>query len=382
MKIPIYLDNHATTKMDERVLESMIPFFIEEFANPSSIDHIQGNKVLENVNEARKLIAEKINASEDEIIFTSGATESDNIAITGIARSLKEKGNHIITTNIEHKAILESCSELERNGFEVTYLRVNRKGEMDLEELKNSITDKTILISIMSANNEIGSIFPIRDIGKIARQNGVLFHTDATQIISYKKMDVERMEIDLMSISGHKIYGPKGVGALYVKRGIRINPLIYGGGQERNIRPGTLNVPGIIGLARALELADKEREKNSLEIKRLRDLFLEIISREVDLELNGSIDNRLPNNLSLYIKGIEAKALITKVKEYISISAGSACNTDTVKPSYVIVGMGYEKERAFSTIRLGLSKYNTEKEIRFAAEKLSQNIGKMLNFFN
>ncbi len=380
--MPIYLDNHATTKMDKRVLESMMPFFTEDYANPSSIDHIQGNKVLGKVNEARELIAEKINASEDEIIFTSGATESDNIAITGIARSLKEKGNHIITTNIEHKAILESCSGLKREGFDVTYLQVNRKGEIDLEELKNSINDKTILISIMSANNEVGSIFPISDIGKIAGENGILFHTDATQIISYKKMDVEEMGIDLMSISGHKIYGPKGVGALYVKRGIRINPLIYGGGQERNIRPGTLNVPGIIGLARAFELSDKEREKNTLEIKRLRDLFLEIISKDLDLELNGSIENRLPNNLSLYIRGIDAKALITKVKEYVSISTGSACNTDTVKPSYVITGMGYEKERAFSTIRIGLSKYSTEEEIRFVAGKLSKDIKKMLNFFN
>ncbi len=382
MKTPIYLDSHATTKIDERVLSEMMIYFRKDYANPSSIDHIQGNQVSEKVEESRSEIAECINAYEDEIIFTSGATESNNLSILGVAKSLKSKGNHIITTKMEHKAILNTCSKLEEEDFDVTYLEVNKNGQISLQKLKDAINKRTILVSVMAANNEIGSILPIEKIGEILKDKDILFHTDATQIIAYKKIDVKKMNIDLMSISGHKIYGPKGIGALYVKRGIKLTPIMYGGGQERGIRPGTLNVPGIIGLSKAMRLVNEERIENSEKILRLRNLFIDILSKNIEFQLNGSLDQRLPNNISIFIPGIDAKALITKVKDYVSISAGSACNTDRVNPSHVMIGMGHDKERAFSTIRIGISKHNTEEEILFAAEKISQGINKMLNFFN
>lgn len=377
MKRPIYLDNHATTPLDPRVLDEMLIYFKEKFGNASSIDHIYGNETLQAINDSRQSIATLINSDTEEIIFTSGATESDNLALFGIADYLKEKGNHIITSVIEHKAILNSCKKLENNGYNITYLGVNKDGVIDINELKRTISSKTILISIMAANNEIGTISPLKEIGIIAHKNGILFHTDAAQAFGHVPINVRDMNIDLMSISGHKVYGPKGIGALYVKQGIKLTPMIYGGSQERSLRSGTLNVPGIVGLGAAAKLAKAEMKESISRLTNLRHKLYEGISSKIDVEINGPPINRLPHNLSLYIKDVDAKALINEVKDFIAISSGSACNSSDVKPSHVIVALGYDDNRAYSTIRFGLGRFTTEEDIDKAIDVVVDKVKKL-----
>lgn len=377
MPHPIYLDNHATTQVDSRVVEAMLPFFTLKFGNASSIDHTYGNEAIQAVNKAKEQIASLIGAEPEEIIFTSGATESNNLAILGTAEALKEKGNHIITSKIEHKAVLDTCRELEKRGFTITYVGVNEDGDLNLEELKSSITDKTILISIMTANHEIGKINSIQEIGKIAKERNVLFHTDATQAFGHIPIDVN--VVDMMSASAHKIYGPKGVGILFVRRGFKPKPIMFGGGQQRNIRSGTLNVPAIVGLGVAAEIAQKEMKNEAERLASLRDKLRERLMSQTNVEINGSMANRLAHNLSVYIKDVEAKALINEVKGKVAISAGSACTTDEVKPSYVITALGHDEDRAFSTIRFGLGRFTTEEEIIKTIEVLESTIKTLQN---
>ena len=379
MTRPIYLDHHATTPLDSRVFDKMLPFLKEKFGNASSIDHIYGNEALQAVEKAQKQVADVIKAEPEEILFTSGATESDNLVLLGISKALKHKGNHIITSVTEHKAILNTCKYLETQGYEVTYLKVGKNGFVNCDELKNTINEKTILISIMAANNEVGSISPLKEIGEIAYEKGILFHTDAAQGFGHIPLDVNELNINLMSISGHKIYGPMGVGALFIKKGVKIEPIVYGGGQEKGLRSGTLNVPSIVGLGTAAEIANFEMTETSERIKKLRDKLYQGIASKVKVELNGTLKNRLTHNLSLYIDGINAKALINEVKDSLAISSGSACSTDSVKPSYVITALGYDPDRAHSTIRFGLGRFTTEQEINQAIEVVSKATIKLKN---
>jgi len=368
MDKPIYLDNHATTKVDPRVLESMMPFFTSTFGNPSSIDHTYGNEAAAAVAMARAKVANLIGADPEEIIFTSGATEADNLAILGIARRLRSRGNHVITSSTEHKAVLEACKQLEKEGFSVTYLGVDEGGFINLTELENAVNDKTILITIMAANNEIGTIAPLREIGKIAQKHKVLFHTDAAQAFGHIPLNVRQMNIDSMSISGHKLHGPKGIGALYLRQEyppVLLEPLTFGGGQENNIRPGTLNVPGIVGLGIAAECAQTEMLETTKRVSALRDKLHKGIAAEIDVKVNGPLKNKLAHNLNLFFPGMEAKALINEAKE-IAISAGSACTSTDVKPSHVLIAIGHDADRAYSSLRFGLSKFTTKEEIERA----------------
>jgi cysteine desulfurase len=382
MKLPIYLDHHATTPMDKRVLTEMLPYFCEKFGNASSIDHIYGNEAKSAINNARQQVADIINCEPEEIIFTSGATESDNLAIFGIAEQLKEKGNHIITSKIEHKAILDACKHLESKGYNITYLNVNKNGEIDLQELEKSITSKTILITIMSANNEVGTIAPIKDIGEIAHKNNIIFHTDSAQAYGQIHLNVNSMNIDMMSISGHKIYGPKGIGALYVRNKnplVRIAPIIFGGGHEKGFRSGTLNIPSIVGLGKASEIAKKERSESARTISELRNKLFDGISSKVKVDMNGNSKNKLPNNLNLYFENVDAKALINEVKDVLAISTGSACNSDDISPSHVLKAMGYDEERAYCSIRFGLGKETTEEEIKITIDEIIKVVTKLRN---
>ena len=372
IKYPIYLDSHATTPVDPRVLEEMMPYFTEKFGNASSLDHPYGYDASIIVQESREKIAKAIGANMDEIIFTSGATESDNLALLGVMDRNKEKGNHLITCVTEHKAILDTARHLESLGNKVTYLSVDEFGSIDLEELRNAITDDTVLISIMFANNEIGTISNVAEIGKIAHENNVLFHTDAAQAVGHIAIDVQKLNIDLMSFSSHKIYGPKGIGALYV-RGImprvKINSLVYGGGQERGIRSGTLNVPGIVGFTKAIEIAYEEMEQENIRFKKWTDLMLEKLS-EAGAKLNGHPTNRLVHNLNIRFEGIESKAIINSVSKKIAISAGSACTTQLVEPSHVLLALGLDEEQTHSAIRIGCSRFNTDEEIQVAINEI------------
>lgn len=382
MTRPIYLDHHATTPIDKRVLAEMLPFFKEKFGNSSSTDHFYGNQALRAVNDARTKVAALIGAEPEEIIFTSGATESDNLALFGVAQQYRSKGNHIITCVTEHKAVLDSCKRLEQTGYRVTYLGVSKQGEVSLEALSNAITKETILISLMAANNEIGITAPLAEIGKIAHSHGVLFHTDAAQAFGHIPLDVRSMNIDLMSISGHKIYAPKGVGALYVRRKdplVKITPLLYGGGHEKGLRSGTLNVPAIVGLGKAAEVAKSEMAREQQRLKKLAQRLREGISKNVAIEVNGGTDHRLAHNLNLFFEGVDAKALINEVKERVSISAGSACTTNEVKPSYVIIALGYGEDRAYSSVRFGLGRFTTQEEIDKTVEVITRAALKIRN---
>jgi len=366
MKKPIYLDHHATTPLDSRIFDEMEPFFREKFGNPSSIDHSYGNEALEAVNIARNQVAALINADVDEIIFTSGATESDNLAIMGVAQQYNDKGNRIITCVTEHKAVLDTCHRLEKLGYKVSYLKVNSSGAIDLDELEGQITPQTILISVMAANNEIGVVAPLAKIGKIARLHNIFFHSDAAQAFGHIPLDVNEMKIDLMSISGHKIYGPKGIGVLYVRRKdpqVKLTPLFYGGGHEKGMRSGTLNTPGIVGLGKAAAIAKQEMDEESKRLKTLAERLYKGINSKVKVEINGDAKHKLSHNLNLYFEGIDAKALINEVKDYVAISAGSACTTNDVKPSHVIFALGYGEDRAYSSVRFGLGRFTTEEEI-------------------
>jgi len=372
MKFPIYLDHHATTPVDPRVLDEMMPYFNENFGNASSLDHPYGYDASVAVQKSRESIAGAIGANMDEIIFTSGATESDNLAIIGAMKKYSEKGDHLITCATEHKAVLDTARHLEGEGFKVTYLPVNEFGEINLEELKADITEKTVMISIMAANNEIGTLANLEEIGKIAHENDVLFHTDAAQAVGHIPIDVKKMNIDLMSFSSHKIYGPKGIGALYLrvlKPRVKLDSIMFGGGQERNIRSGTLNVPGIVGFAKAVEISQKEMEKENAKSKRWTDFMLKKF-QEAGGKLNGHPEKRLSHNLNVRFDGIESKAIINTVSKKIAISAGSACTTQIVEPSHVLLAIGLGEDQTHSSIRVGCGRFNTDEEIEIAADEI------------
>ena len=381
VKLPIYMDNHATTPMDRRVLDAMLPYFIEKFGNAASRNHSFGWAAEEAVDKARNQIAALIHAKSKEIIFTSGATESDNLAIKGVVEFYKDKGNHVITCVTEHKAVLDSCKTLERAGkATVTYLPVDKYGMVDPDEVRRAITDKTVLISIMSANNEIGTIHPIAEIGKIAKERGVLFHCDATQGVGKIPVDVEQAGIDLLSASAHKIYGPKGVGVLYVRaKGprVRLTPIIDGGGHERGLRSGTLNVTGIVGFGAACEIAGQEMDDETGRMLSLRaKLQAGIFERLDDVYLNGHPTQRLPGNLNLSFAYIEGESLLMGIKD-IAVSSGSACTSATLEPSYVIRALGTDEELAHSSIRFGLGRFNTEEEVDFVAQRVTDEVRRL-----
>lgn len=373
MKEYIYMDNAATTAVKDEVLQEMMPYFKEKYGNPSSIYSLaQSSKVA--VDKARDQLANAIGAKKEEIYFTGGGSEADNWAIKGIAYKLKNKGNHIITSNIEHHAVLHTCEYLEKKGFEVTYLEVDEDGLIDLDELKNAIKDTTILITIMTANNEIGTIEPVKKVGKIAKSKGVLFHTDAVQAIGSLEMDVVDMNIDLLSMSAHKVYGPKGVGALYIRRGVQIDPLITGGGQERKKRAGTENVPGIVGMGKAVELAYENLEENNKKLISLRDRLIEKIEANIDdIKLNGHRTNRLPGNVNFSFKYIEGESLLLSLDMVgIAGSSGSACTSGSLDPSHVLMNIGLSHEIAHGSLRLSLGYYNKEEEIDYVVEELAK----------
>jgi cysteine desulfurase len=377
---PVYLDNHATTPMDPRVFEAMKPYFLEDFGNAASRNHQFGWRAEKAVEIARKQIAALINANEKEIIFTSGATESDNMAILGVAEMYAEKGDHIITTNIEHKAILDSCKIAEKRNFKVTYLPVDKFGQVSIDDVRNAITEKTILISIIFANNEIGTINPIAAIGALAKEKGILFHTDAVQGVGRVPIDVEAMKIDLLSISGHKLYGPKGVGALYVRRKnprVKVSPLIHGGGHERGMRSGTLNVPGIVGLGKACELAKEELGQDAERQRFLRDRLQSKLFEALDeIHLNGHPVDRLPNNLNVSFAFVEGESLMMGIKD-IAVSSGSACTTASLEPSYVLRAIGVTEDLAHTSIRFGLGRFTTQEEIDFTAEQVIKTVRRL-----
>ena len=376
IKFPIYLDHHATTPLDPRVLDTMMPYFTEKFGNASSMDHPFGYEASVAVEEARERIADAIGAGHDEIVFTSGATESDNIALLGTMSKYADRGNHLITCVTEHKAILDTARHLESLGNKVTYLPVNEYGEINLQELESAITDDTVMISIMTANNEIGTIADVTSIGKIAHEHDVIFHTDAAQAVGHIPMDVEKMNIDLMSFSAHKMYGPKGIGALYV-RGVkpRVKPdgLFHGGGQERNIRSGTLNVPGIVGFGKAMEIAVKEMDAENMRFKEWSELMLKKFEK-IGGKLNGHPEKRLSHNLNVYFPGIESKAIINSISKEIAISAGSACTTQMVEPSHVLLALGLDEDVTHSSIRIGYGRFNTFDEIEMTFDTICSTV--------
>ncbi|MDB4986773.1 MAG: Cysteine desulfurase [Myxococcaceae bacterium] len=382
LKLPIYMDNHATTQVDPRVLETMIPYFTHDFGNAASRNHAFGWKAEEGVEYAREQVAQLIGAKSDkEIVFTSGATESDNLAIKGVADFYKEKGNHIITTRTEHKAVLDTCKKLEKQGYTVTYLDVAQDGLIRPEQVAEAITDKTILVSIMFANNEVGSIQPLAEIGKITRARGVLFHSDAVQGVGKAEFDVESMNIDLASITAHKMYGPKGVGALYVRRQkprVRIVAEMDGGGHERGMRSGTLNVPGIVGFGKAAELARKEWRTDAARIFDMRQRLRAKLFAALDMvHLNGADDPyRLPGNLNVSFSFVEGEAMMMAIRD-VAVSSGSACTSASLEPSYVLRAMGVEEELAHSSIRFGLGKFNTDEEVDYVAELVIRSVERL-----
>jgi len=375
------MDNHATTAVDQRVVDAMLPCFTETFGNSGSRNHAFGWEAEALVDKAREQVAKVIGAKAKEIIFTSGATESDNLAIKGVVEFYKEKGNHIITAPTEHKAILDTCKALERKGLAtVTYLPVDKFGLIDLDDLRNAITDKTILITIMHANNEIGTIQPMHEIGKLAKEKGILFHSDATQGVGKLPTDVEAMGVDLLSLSAHKIYGPKGIGALYVRARnprVRLAPQLDGGGQERGMRSGTLNVPGIVGLGRALELCGELMESENERLLRLRERLRQgIMGKLDDVFLNGHPIQRLPGNLNLSFAFVEGESLLMGLKD-IAVSSGSACTSATLEPSYVLKALGVGDELAHTSIRFGLGRFNTEDEVDYVAERVVHEVNRL-----
>jgi cysteine desulfurase len=373
IKLPIYMDNHATTPVDPRVVEAMLPYFTDKFGNAASRNHAFGWAAEEAVETGRAQIAKLIGANPKEIIFTSGATESDNLAIKGVAEMYREKGNHIITAVTEHKAVLDTCKRLEKYGYRVTYLPVMKDGLIDLDDLKRAIDDKTILVTIMTANNEIGVLQPIEEIGKICRERGVLFHTDAVQAVGKVPFNVDRQNVDLASISGHKIYGPKGVGALYVRRKnprVQLAAIIDGGGHERGMRSGTLNVPGIVGLGKACEICMEEMESESKRLASLRDRLKDRIMAGLDeVYINGSMEHRLPHNLNISFAYVEGESLLMGIND-VAVSSGSACTSATLEPSYVLKALGTGDDLAHSSIRFGLGRFNTEAEVDYVSDKL------------
>ncbi|HEX7602691.1 MAG TPA: IscS subfamily cysteine desulfurase [Polyangiaceae bacterium] len=381
MKLPIYMDNHATTQVDPRVLETMLPYFTEKFGNAASRSHVFGWTTEEAVNVARERVAALIGASNPkEIVFTSGATESDNLALKGVAEFYKDKGNHLITTVIEHKAILDTCKRLEKEGCEVTYLKVDRQGLVDPDDVAKAMKPTTILVSVMRANNEVGTIQPIAEIGKLTRARGVLLHSDAVQGIGKTPFDVEAMNVDLCSITAHKMYGPKGIGALYVRRSkprVRLTAQMDGGGHEFGMRSGTLNVPGIVGFGKAAELMKAEGQEESKRILRLREKLRLRFVKDLDpVVLNGSLERRLPGNLNVSFNFVEGEALMMAIKD-VAVSSGSACTSASLEPSYVLHAMDVTDDMAHSSIRFGLGRFTTEEEVDYVADLLVRKVGKL-----
>jgi cysteine desulfurase len=380
LKLPIYMDNHATTPVDPRVLQAMLPYFNEKFGNAASRNHEFGWKAEEAVENARAQIARLIGASPKEIVFTSGATESVNLAIKGAAEANSEKGRHMVTLVTEHKAVLDTCKRLEAEGCEVTLLSVESDGLVDLAVLENTLKPGTILVSVLQANNEIGVIQPIAEIGKIARKHGVLFHVDAAQSLGKIPIDVEKDCVDLLSLSAHKIYGPKGVGALYVRRKnprVQLAPLIDGGGHERGLRSGTLNVPGIVGLGKACEICEQEMATETRRVGALRDRLKDaIFSRLAGTSINGSLEHRLPGNLNISFHGVEGEALLMGIHD-VAVSSGSACTSASLAPSHVLGAIGVDEDLAHSSIRFGLGRFNTEEEVDFVAGRVVETVQKL-----
>lgn len=378
-KLPIYLDYQATTPCDPRVVQAMLPYFTEHFGNPHSRNHKYGWDAEAGVEKARAQVAHIIGADEKEVIFTSGATESNNLAIKGVAHFYKDKKNHIITTVTEHKCVLDSCRHLEMEGFEVTYLPVQQNGIVDLEVLKAAITPKTVIVSIMAVNNEIGVIQPLAAIGKICREKGVFFHTDAAQAVGKIAIDVNAMNIDLLSISGHKIYGPKGIGALYVRRKprVRLEALIHGGGQERGFRSGTLPTPLCVGLGEACAIAEKEMGAEAERLRGLRDRFYnQIKERLPEVYLNGDLESRIPGNLNISFAHVEGEGLMMGIKD-LCVSSGSACTSASLEPSYVLRALGVDIEMAHTSLRIGIGRFSTEQEVDYAVEHLVQAVQRL-----
>ncbi|MFO0742968.1 MAG: IscS subfamily cysteine desulfurase [Labilithrix sp.] len=383
LKLPIFMDYHSTTPVDPRVIEEMLPYFNEKFGNAASRSHSFGWTAEEAVDYARERIAKLINAqSEKEIVFTSGATESDNIALKGVAEFYKDKGNHIITSVIEHKAILDTCKRLEKEGCTVTYLTPNKEGLIEPEQVANAITDKTILVSIMLANNEIGTVQPLEAIGKITREKGVLLHSDAVQGIGKVPFDVQKMNVDLASITAHKMYGPKGIGALYVRRSkprVRLVAQMDGGGHERGMRSGTLNVPGIVGFGKAAQLMMEDGAKDNARILALRErLRTKLQSAIEEANVNGSLEHRLPGNLNISFAFVEGEAMMMAIKD-VAVSSGSACTSASLEPSYVLRALGVGDEMAHSSIRFGLGRWTTEEEVDYVANLVIDKVKHLRN---
>jgi cysteine desulfurase len=377
MNLPVYMDHHATTPLDPRVLEAMMPYLTAKFGNPASCTHRYGWDAEAGVEKARKQVARLINAQPEEIIFTSGATESDNLAMKGAARANRQRGNHVVTLAIEHPAVLDACRRLEAEGFKVSYLPVGRDGLLDIKDFDRALTPQTILASVMAANNEIGTLEPIGEIGKLCRERGVLFHTDAVQAIGKIEIDVEAMNIDLLSLSAHKIYGPKGVGALYIRQNdsrLKLIPLLDGGGHERGFRSGTLNVAGIAGLGQACEICQQELSREPPRLRALRDRLKQGILSSLDgVGVNGSMEQRLPNNLNLSFAGVDAESFLMALKD-VALSSGSACHSAGNSPAYVLQAIGLPEDLAAGSIRFGLGRFNTEEEVDFTIEQVVRTV--------
>jgi cysteine desulfurase len=380
LKLPIYMDNHATTPCDPRVFEAMRPYFTEVFGNSASRNHAFGWAAEEAVETSRKQIADLIGASGKEIIFTSGATEGDNLAIKGVADMYYERGDHIITVVTEHKAVLDTCKKLEKRGFKVTYLPVGSDGLITPDDVKNAITDKTILVSVMMANNEIGVIQPIAEIGKLCKERGVLFHTDATQAVGKVPFNVNELNVDLASFSAHKIYGPKGVGGLYVRRKnprVMLVPMMDGGGHERGMRSGTLNITGIVGLGKACEIAHQEMQQENERIFSLRERLRSGIMDELpDVYINGHATERLAGNLNISFAYVEGESLLMGIND-IAVSSGSACTSASLEPSYVLKALGVGEELAHSSIRFGLGRFNTVEEVDYTIGRVNEAVNRL-----
>src|SRR6202046_1356560 len=380
VKLPIYMDNHATTPLDPRVLEAMMPYFTDKFGNAASRNHSFGWAGEEAVETARQQVASLIGATPKEIIFTSGATESDNLMIKGIAEMYREKGNHIITQAIEHKAVLDTCKRLEKYGYEVTYLPVGKDGRVNPEDVRKAITPKTIIISIMYANNQIGVVEPIAEIGKIAKEKGVLLHSDGVQAIGKIPVDVQADNIDMLSMTAHKIYGPKGVGALYVRRRnprVQLSSILDGGGHERGMRSGTLNVPGIVGFGKACENCMNEMATESARMIALRDRLRKGLEAKLDeIYINGTMEHHLPNNLNMSFAFVEGESLLMGIND-IAVSSGSACTSATLEPSYVLKALGVGEDLAHTSIRFGIGRFNTAEEVDYVADRVVETVQRL-----
>ncbi len=374
----MYFDNAATTRLDDEVLQEMLPYLKENYGNASSIYKL-GRESRKAVEESREKISKVLNCKPNEIYFTAGGSESDNTAIKGIAKANKKKGNHIITSKIEHPAVLETCKQLEKEGFEITYISVDENGIVDLEELKKSIKPTTILITIMFANNEIGTIQPIEEIGEIAKESNIYFHTDAVQAVGNAKIDVQKLNIDSLSLSGHKIYGPKGIGALYVKTGVKFEKFIDGGHQERNKRAGTENVAGIVGIGKSIELAYENLNEHNKKIKELRDYYVEQVKEKIPyIKINGDMEKRLPGNCNISFRFIEGEGLLLNLDlKGICASSGSACTSGSLDPSHVLLAIGLPHEIAHGSLRISIGKYNTKEEIDYLVENLVEIVNRL-----